>query len=351
MERKDDFYAEENTSQWGGQTDNTPKWYILGKDNKKFGKYTTQQMIDYFNQGKLNENSTVACMGMKAWTKFKDTELMQYINTFDEDEFIDEDFGGGYDQASNSRVAFTNNGYAYRHNNIVNDKPPFTAFEKLGIIGLSLIVGLVGLIVGIINIKYPSRRKFSIFLIVFYTILFIFMIGLFSSKKDTPKSNTFTSQVTDTVAEANTTEVVPQTKEIPTYHIGDVINCSTSEGDYNFSITGVSETTERNSYRDSEKGYSPSKVVLIDYSVENISYVTSTGDGLFIGDIHFDMYDADGNKLSTYPSSALNASRVSQGHKTTGQMCYELDNSKNYIEAEYKNNVWLGSNLRIDLEW
>ena len=39
------------------QTDNQPRWFILGKDKKKFGKYTTKQMIDYFNQGKLNENS------------------------------------------------------------------------------------------------------------------------------------------------------------------------------------------------------------------------------------------------------------------------------------------------------
>ena len=89
------------------QTDNQPRWFILGKDKKKFGKYTTKQMIDYFNQGKLNENSTVACTGMKAWAKFKDTELMQYINTFDEDDFIEEDFGSEYKQSMHNDAKTT----------------------------------------------------------------------------------------------------------------------------------------------------------------------------------------------------------------------------------------------------
>ena len=60
--------------------DNEAKWYILGQGNKQYGKYTAQQMIDWYNQGKLNDESFVACSGMKSWVKFKDTELMQHIN-------------------------------------------------------------------------------------------------------------------------------------------------------------------------------------------------------------------------------------------------------------------------------
>ncbi len=236
------------------QADNQPRWFILGKDKKKFGKYTTQQMLDYYNQGKINDETFIACLGMKSWQKLKDTELMQHINEFVEDEFIAEDFGGDYEQASSSKVDPTNNGYSSRQNSVVNDKTPFTAFEKLGIIGISFIVGLVGLIVGIINVKYPSRRKFSIFLIVFYAISFIFTMSLFSSigKKDTSKSNTVK---TDNEIGSNILD-------------GNDNNWETDDFKYNYDATNDTLTIEANEYEENQTVDNPIDVKSSDFTID-----------------------------------------------------------------------------------
>lgn len=63
------------------------------------------------------------------------------------------------------------------------------------------------------------------------------------------------------------------------------------------------------------------------------------------------MYDADGNVLKTYPASTDYAQAVSPGHKSSGQMAYTLNNSTNYIEAEYSDNIFMRSDFTIELEW
>lgn len=63
------------------------------------------------------------------------------------------------------------------------------------------------------------------------------------------------------------------------------------------------------------------------------------------------MYDADGNVLETYPADTKYASAVSPGHKSSGQMAYALNNSTNYIEAEYHDNMFMASDLTVILEW
>lgn len=63
------------------------------------------------------------------------------------------------------------------------------------------------------------------------------------------------------------------------------------------------------------------------------------------------MYDSDGNVLETYPVDIQYASAVSPGHKSSGQMAYARNNSDNYIEAEYHDNIFEGSDFTIELIW
>ena len=102
--------------------------------------------------------------------------------------------------------------------------------------------------------------------------------------------------------------------------------------------------------RGTEKG-----LIVIDYSFENISYNVEFGDyhnnDKGISDWDFKMYDSDGNVLETYPVDVQYASAVSPGHKSSGQMAYALNNSDNYIEAEYHDNIFEGSDFTIGLIW
>lgn len=146
-------------------------------------------------------------------------------------------------------------------------------------------------------------------------------------------------------------ESKPVRQEKKTYHIGDEILVETDEGSYSLCITGVSETSDRNQFSDKQAD----RVIIIDYRYENISHATEFGDyyndELHIGDFDFSMYDADGEVLETYPVDTKYAQAVSVGHKSSGQMAYALNNSQNYIEAEYHDNMFMGSDFTIILEW
>ncbi len=179
-------------------------------------------MLDYYNQGKLNDESFVACIGMKSWTKYKDIELTQTMNSFTPNDFIDMGFDTPnnqtyYNQSVNTVPNQRSNNNSFNQNIEIKDKPPFTTFEKLGIIGISLIIGLVGLIVGIINVKYPSRKKFSIFLIVFYAILLIFTMSSFLSigKGDDTSRNTL-----DNVTKSSQSQNIEYTH----YDVSELVN-------------------------------------------------------------------------------------------------------------------------------
>jgi len=63
------------------------------------------------------------------------------------------------------------------------------------------------------------------------------------------------------------------------------------------------------------------------------------------------MYDKDGNAISSYPADTKGAVSISPGHQTTAQMAYGLNNPVNYIEAEFGNNPFLGTDCKIELMW
>ena len=210
---------------------------------------------------------------------------------------------------------------------------------------------------------YRGNNRGGKFSSILAIALIIVGIGVLAKTKDTPNDKSINgvkhSQTANSASDSqlNNTQnsIVDETqtagKEVEAYHIGDEILVETNNGKYSLCITGVSETPDRNQFSDKQAD----RAVIIDYKFENISHSTDFqnyhNDELFISELDFSMYDADGERLETYPAEVKYAKSVSIGHKSSGQMAYALNNSQNYIEAEYHDNMFMSSDFTIILEW
>lgn len=206
------------------------------------------------------------------------------------------------------------------------------------ILFLAAIILFIIAIVSFISalIKKKSKKNALIFLIAGVICFFI-------SFAMAPASPT-----TEKTGDSNTGEVVDgdedTDQEEEVYKIGDVIKVSTSNGSYSLTITGVTETDERNEFSDTKAD----RVIIVDYAYENID----VDDELYIFESNFKAYDADNNSLETYPADIKSADSISAGRKTTGQMAFALNNSTNKIELEYFDNMFNDSkDCLIVLEW
>lgn len=206
------------------------------------------------------------------------------------------------------------------------------------ILFLAAIILFIIAIVSFISalIKKKSKKNALIFLIAGVICFFI-------SFAMAPASPT-----TEKTGDSNTGEVVDgdedTDQEEEVYKIGDVIKVSTSNGSYSLTITGVTETDERNEFSDTKAD----RVIIVDYAYENID----VDDELYIFESNFKAYDADNNSLETYPADIKSADSISAGRKTTGQMAFALNNSTNKIGLEYFDNMFNDSkDCLIVLEW
>jgi len=138
-----------------------------------------------------------------------------------------------------------------------------------------------------------------------------------------------------------------KTREQQTYHINEDIYVKKNSGEeYRLKINSINETYERNEFSDTRAD----RVVVIDYEYENISL----SDDLFISSWDFQAYDQDNNALETYEVIDYKyPDNISMGRKTTAQLVFALNNTNNYIELEYYDNVFWDSQsvCKIVLEW
>ena len=229
---------------------------------------------------------------------------------------------------------------------------------------------VIGFVLGVVDLIVNRRRKHglsiaAIIIASFWIIIAIVVnatsLSTLSSKKIDSKPPVSSTEITEEPSETpsetdeqsteQSSESSNATSDKTIYHIGDVIDVKTDNGEYKLCITKVTETDERNEFSDTQAD----RVVIIDYEFENVDYNVEFGDyknnQLSISDFDFNMYDADGNVLKTYPASTDYAQAVSPGHKSSGQMAYALNNSTNYIEAEYSDNIFMSSDFTIELEW
>ncbi len=242
-----------------------------------------------------------------------------------------------------------------------------------GWFGLGLLMDLAAIILGVISInKNRMKKGLGIAAISVASVGFLLTMLVYGFAFKEWKDEGGLSALTDNEPAAITQDydydydyddiVVPQTqsqtgtntakvKEKLHYSAGDTVTVQTDHGEYAFTIKGVSETSERNQYADSD----PDRVVLIDYEYENISYAVEYdnyyNDKLYMGSNDFEFYDADGHSMDEYPISYEYPHSITPGHKTSGQMALGLNNDTNYIEMELDDYGYKGPGIVIDLDW
>ena len=102
----------------------------------------------------------------------------------------------------------------------------------------------------------------------------------------------------------------------------------TVDGQWELTITGVSETDERNEYSDK----APAAVYIVDYTYSNTGYVDEDGimDGLYI-DIADSIVDSTGSMGYSYPGSIANyPDETPVGATCNAQACIGVDNAGSF---------------------
>lgn len=115
---------------------------------------------------------------------------------------------------------------------------------------------------------------------------------------------------------------------------------------YSLTINNIKFIKERNKY--SEK--KADKVVEIEYTYENMAM----DEELFIYDHNFKIYDADNNRLETYPIAGHKFPQlISKGNKCTATMVFALNHDVDSIEAKFYLNPYnsrVNSIFSIDIK-
>lgn len=112
------------------------------------------------------------------------------------------------------------------------------------------------------------------------------------------------------------------------YSMGQKATINSSGGQYSVTIDSAKAGASRNEYADTQ----PKRVILINYSYENISCKQN----ITVDELYFHVYDASGKLLETYPSTDASnpSSTISAGKHNSASVAYGLDNSSNQITLE-----------------
>lgn len=168
-----------------------------------------------------------------------------------------------------------------------------------------------------------GKAKIIIPLIAVAFVVCIIISSLFSSQpsNDDSYSQADTPSVTDNSNTDNKNN---------TYKIGDTVNISAIYGNYNLTIKNVKTSSQRNEFADKQ----PKKIVIIEYSYENIDCTQD----ITISSLYFHAYDNDGNLLENYPSTEVEMpNTISAGGKKTASFAVGLDSDTNIIKLQFYN--------------
>lgn len=237
-----------------------------------------------------------------------------------------------------------------------------------GWFGLGLILDLVAIALGAISINKNRFKKglgiaaISVASVGFLLTMLLFGFSYSKWKENIEEFNDIVAGTDydydytydyddDTASDTKSLTDTAKLKEKEHYKVGDTVKVETDNGEYSFTIKGVSETAERNEYADTD----PDRVILVDYEYENISYAVEFGDyfndKLYLGTGDFEFYDAEGRSIDDYPISYAYPHSISPGHKTSGQMALGLNSDSNYIEIELDDYGYKGPGIVVDLDW
>lgn len=183
--------------------------------------------------------------------------------------------------------------------------------------------------------KRCFSRKWLILLVALAIIL---IVGIFGDSEENNYQED-RSNSNNTVVENKGSK-----KEPKKYGLNEPVIITTSAGSYRLTFTGVTETSERNRYSDTQAN----RVILISYEYENID----SEENVYIFDSHFKIYDNENNSLETYPVSDKAGESVSIGRKTNATMAYALNNNANHIEIEHYSNMFNSKyDCIFEIEW
>lgn len=123
-------------------------------------------------------------------------------------------------------------------------------------------------------------------------------------------------------------------KEVKEMTLNVPFTVETKSGNYNLTIEGAHTTDERNQFSD----ITANKVVVLDYSYENISFGTDSNQDLYIDGSAFQVLDDEGNVLDTYPVSDENRipKATPVGGKSKGAVAYALNTDSKNLNVTFK---------------
>lgn len=214
---------------------------------------------------------------------------------------------------------------------------------------LSFVFGLVFLGSVLSNLPVFTEGRNRMFfkaglagLIVLSLIVGVSGSGL--SETTTSSSGVVTTSESDNSSSSSSNTKTTTKPEVKKIKLNETALITTSKGTYKITITGVSETNERNQFSDKQAD----RVVVITYEYENVDYQ----DGLSVSDYSFRVFDKSGTSLETYPVSTKYGETLSPGRKSSGSEAYALNHGENYIEMEYYDNMFSSkSDCIFQLEW
>lgn len=175
-------------------------------------------------------------------------------------------------------------------------------------------------------------------LILIVALAIILIVGIFEDGEETnyQKDN---NNLNNTVEENKESKKEPQK-----YGLNEPVIVTTRTGSYRLTFIGVTETSERNQFSDTQAN----RVILISYEYENIN----SEENIYIFDSHFKIYDNENNSLETYPVSDKAGESVSIGRKTNATMAYALNSNTNHIEIEHYSNMFNSKyDCIFEIEW
>ena len=138
---------------------------------------------------------------------------------------------------------------------------------------------------------------------------------------------------------------INQVTDIGEYELDDKITVETSDGTFEFRVTGIKETDLRNSVSET----SPLRVMIINYEFTNISIDSE----LSITPYNFVVYDATGAEVSEYYIDVEESQPASRGASSKGQYAIALNSAENNIRLYYFENRTYGEQPKflVDIGW
>lgn len=179
---------------------------------------------------------------------------------------------------------------------------------------ISLILAVVGLVLGIVSL---IKKKNKVMSIIGIALAIISLGSLF-------------------LGEGTTTTSSNETKN---YKIGEIVTIKNNSDEYTLKVTNVKETKDRNEYADED----PKQVFLIDYTYE----CTKTKEGLYVSNMNFKIVDEKGEAGYSYPIDTKSPQSITAGTTCKAQMAFGVNNKSKSVKLQFYDNMFNGNPTAI----